>query len=161
MHDVGDLLDVLDLRQIGASVFEGRNGALDLPRVFGGQLVAQALVAAARTVAPPLVPQSLHATFLRPGRSGLANRFEVAHRSSPRTTVFRSASARGVLRSSQTASSSRSRAARPASVVIAARAAASVGRSGSGRRAWARPARRRRVLEAARTAASVSSSWLR
>nr|BFE61447.1 acyl-CoA thioesterase II [Dactylosporangium thailandense] len=70
---------MLDLRRIGASVFEGRNGALDLPRVFGGQLAAQALVAAARTVAPPLVPQSLHATFLRPGRCGLANRFEVTH----------------------------------------------------------------------------------
>ncbi|GAA4261133.1 acyl-CoA thioesterase [Dactylosporangium darangshiense] len=76
-HDTADLLDVLDLRRVGEHTFEGRNSALDLPRVFGGQLAAQALVAAGRTVAPPHVPQSLHATFLRPGRPERPTRFTV------------------------------------------------------------------------------------
>src|SRR6478672_4858609 len=38
-----------------------------LQRVFGGQVAAQALVAGARTVEPPLAVHSLHSYFLRPG----------------------------------------------------------------------------------------------
>src|SRR5690242_5373817 len=38
-----------------------------LQRVFGGQVAAQALVAGARTVEPPLGVHSLHSYFLRPG----------------------------------------------------------------------------------------------
>ncbi|MEU7868744.1 acyl-CoA thioesterase domain-containing protein [Dactylosporangium sp. NPDC049140] len=102
MHDVSDLLEVLDLRPVGDSVFEGRNSALDLPRVFGGQLAAQALVAAARTVPSRQLPQSLHATFLRPGRPEAVNRFAVEHvrdgRSRTTRTVTATQDGREVLR---------------------------------------------------------------
>ena len=39
----------------------------DLPRLFGGQVLAQALVAAAHTVDPVKSPHSLHGYFLRAG----------------------------------------------------------------------------------------------
>ncbi len=41
-----------------------------MPRVFGGQVAAQALVAAGRTVPADRPPHSLHAYFLRPGDPG-------------------------------------------------------------------------------------------
>ncbi|GIJ55680.1 acyl-CoA thioesterase [Virgisporangium aurantiacum] len=76
-HDLGDLLDVLDLKAVAADRFVGRNAALDLPRVFGGQVAAQALVAAGRTVDSGRTPQSLHADFLRPGRPEVHTEFVV------------------------------------------------------------------------------------
>lgn len=76
-HDLADLLEVLDLKQIADGRFVGRNAALDMPRVFGGQVAAQALVAAGRTVASGRTPQSLHADFLRPGRSEVPTEFVV------------------------------------------------------------------------------------
>src|SRR6185369_14320321 len=45
----------------------GPGGELDLPRIFGGQVLAQALVAAARTVEPAKAAHSLHGYFLRAG----------------------------------------------------------------------------------------------
>ncbi|WP_275464582.1 acyl-CoA thioesterase [Streptomyces noursei] len=77
------LLDLLALEQIEQDIFRGQSRASVVPRVFGGQVAAQALVAAGRTVpaarpqalhsgraggAP--IPHSLHAYFLRPGDSG-------------------------------------------------------------------------------------------
>lgn len=76
-HDLADLLEVLDLKQTADDRFVGRNAALDLPRVFGGQVAAQALVAAGRTVPADRTPQSLHADFLRPGRSEVPTEFVV------------------------------------------------------------------------------------
>lgn len=43
---------------------------LDLPRVFGGQVAAQALVAAGRTVHGGRTPRSLHADLHRRRRDG-------------------------------------------------------------------------------------------
>lgn len=45
-----DLLDLLDLEQIEENIFRGHSRAAVVPRVFGGQVAAQALVAAGRTV---------------------------------------------------------------------------------------------------------------
>src|SRR5690606_38493205 len=44
------LLDLLDLEQIEENIFRGRSRSAVVPRVFGGQVAAQALVAAGRTV---------------------------------------------------------------------------------------------------------------
>lgn len=41
------------------------------PRLFGGLIAAQALAAAAATVAPGRLPQSLHAYFIKGGRVGV------------------------------------------------------------------------------------------
>ncbi|MFF0625415.1 acyl-CoA thioesterase [Streptomyces sp. NPDC004296] len=64
------LLDLLDLEPIEQDIFRGRSRASVVPRVFGGQVAAQALVAAGRTVPADRPPHSLHAYFLRPGDPG-------------------------------------------------------------------------------------------
>ena len=67
-HAVDDLVRLLDLERIELNVFRGISPDVKLQRVFGGQVAGQALVAAARTVAPEHgVIHSLHAYFLRPG----------------------------------------------------------------------------------------------
>jgi acyl-CoA thioesterase-2 len=64
------LLDLLDLEQIEENIFRGQSQSAVVPRVFGGQVAAQALVAAGRTVSPDRLAHSLHAYFLRPGDPG-------------------------------------------------------------------------------------------
>ncbi|MEU5099012.1 acyl-CoA thioesterase II [Streptomyces sp. NPDC020996] len=65
-----DLLDLLDLEQIEENIFRGSSRPSLVPRVFGGQVAAQALVAAGRTVPADRPAHSLHAYFLRPGDPG-------------------------------------------------------------------------------------------
>ncbi len=64
------LLDLLDLEPIEQDIFRGHSHASVIPRVFGGQVAAQALVAACRTVPEDRLPHSLHSYFLRPGDPG-------------------------------------------------------------------------------------------
>ncbi|MFF2651523.1 acyl-CoA thioesterase [Streptomyces sp. NPDC058045] len=64
------LLDLLDLEQIERDIFRGRSTSAVIPRVFGGQVAAQALVAAGRTVPEGRDAHSLHSYFLRPGDPG-------------------------------------------------------------------------------------------
>ncbi|MFD0383872.1 acyl-CoA thioesterase [Streptomyces stramineus] len=65
-----DLLDLLDLERVEQDIFRGTSRPSVVPRVFGGQVAAQALVAAGRTVCADRLPHSLHAYFLRPGDPG-------------------------------------------------------------------------------------------
>lgn len=65
-----DLLDLLDLERIEQDTFRGESRASIVPRVFGGQVAAQALVAAGRTVPADRLAHSLHAYFLRAGDPG-------------------------------------------------------------------------------------------
>ena len=65
-----ELLEILDLEEIELDIFRGRNESERRGRLFGGQVAAQALVAAGRTVeARPA--HSLHGYFLRPGDPSL------------------------------------------------------------------------------------------
>ncbi|MYX08256.1 acyl-CoA thioesterase II [Streptomyces sp. SID8375] len=64
------LLGLLALERIEQDIFRGESRASVVPRVFGGQVAAQALVAAGRTVPADRPPHSLHAYFLRPGDPG-------------------------------------------------------------------------------------------
>ncbi|GGV32161.1 acyl-CoA thioesterase II [Streptomyces longisporoflavus] len=64
------LLDLLDLEQIEEDIFRGESRSALVPRVFGGQVAAQALVAAGRTVPADRPAHSLHAYFLRAGDPG-------------------------------------------------------------------------------------------
>ncbi|HET6357819.1 acyl-CoA thioesterase II [Streptomyces sp.] len=66
-----ELLDLLDLEQIEQDIFRGRSRSAIVPRVFGGQVAAQALVAAGRTVPDDRTAHSLHAYFLRMGDPGV------------------------------------------------------------------------------------------
>src|SRR3974390_3244367 len=62
------LLSILDLEQLEMNLFRGRSPQVGWQRVFGGQVIGQALVAACRTVdAAGRPPHSLHAYFLLGG----------------------------------------------------------------------------------------------
>ncbi|MEV0799567.1 acyl-CoA thioesterase II [Kribbella sp. NPDC050281] len=62
-----DLVELLDLEMIEVDLFRGRQPETSLQRVFGGQVLGQALAAASRTVDPERVVHSLHGYFLRAG----------------------------------------------------------------------------------------------
>jgi len=65
------LPQILDLEQVELLHFRGRSRPVAETRVFGGEVAAQALTAAARTVTDPdRTVHSLHAYFLRPGDPG-------------------------------------------------------------------------------------------
>ncbi|CAM5297178.1 acyl-CoA thioesterase [Leifsonia shinshuensis] len=65
------LLAALDLTDTGArtseDIFTGPSQWMPLGRVFGGQVLAQSIVAATRTVADDRSIHSMHGYFLRPG----------------------------------------------------------------------------------------------
>ena len=63
---VREVLEVLDLEALEVNLFRGRSPQSSWQRVFGGQVIGQALVAATRTVEDRPV-HSLHAYFLLPG----------------------------------------------------------------------------------------------
>jgi len=72
-----ELLDILDLEQLEHHLYRGRSPKLDWQRVFGGQTIAQALVAAQRTVEPERQVHSLHGYFMRPGDTKVPIVYEV------------------------------------------------------------------------------------
>ena len=63
---VDDLLSILDLEHLEVNLFRGRSPQVGWQRVFGGQVIGQALVAATRTV-DDRPPHSMHAYFLLAG----------------------------------------------------------------------------------------------
>src|SRR5262245_66694989 len=68
MSAVKTLLDILDLEQLEVNLFRGRSPQVTWQRVFGGQVIGQALVAACRTVdVKERPPHSMHAYFLLAG----------------------------------------------------------------------------------------------
>jgi acyl-CoA thioesterase-2 len=71
-----DLVALLDLEPVGVDRYLGRTPDMGWARVYGGQVVAQALVAASRTVADR-APHSLHAYFLLAGDPAEPILFEV------------------------------------------------------------------------------------
>ena len=64
---VRELVDLLDLEPLEVNIYRGRNRDIGTGRVFGGQVLAQALVAARRTVDEPREAHSLHGYFILPG----------------------------------------------------------------------------------------------
>ena len=65
-HRVRELLDLMTLEPLEVNLFRGESRDIGTPRVFGGQVLAQALLAASQTVEDRMV-HSLHAYFLRAG----------------------------------------------------------------------------------------------
>jgi len=78
---VGDALDellaLLELEALEVNLFRGLSPHEERQRVFGGQVAAQALVAAGRTVGEDRPVHSLHAYFLRPGDPNIPIVYEV------------------------------------------------------------------------------------
>jgi acyl-CoA thioesterase-2 len=68
MRDVlSELIEILRLERIEENIFRGQSQNLGWGRVFGGQVVGQALSAAEQTVPEGRAVHSLHGYFLRPG----------------------------------------------------------------------------------------------
>ena len=67
MFMLDEFLSKMHVEEIDTLLFSGDPLEMGLPRVFGGQVLGQALNAAVRTVDPARRPHSLHAYFLRPG----------------------------------------------------------------------------------------------
>jgi len=66
-YPLTELLDLLDLEPLEVNIYRGKNRDIGTGRVFGGQVLAQALVAARRTVDEPREAHSLHGYFILPG----------------------------------------------------------------------------------------------
>ncbi|MHA6511607.1 acyl-CoA thioesterase [Tessaracoccus sp. Z1128] len=75
--DVTELIALFDLHATGENRFRGPHPTTLLQRLFGGQVLGQTLVAAARTVPADRVVHSLNAYFLRPGAIDQPLDFEV------------------------------------------------------------------------------------
>lgn len=75
---VGWLVRLLDVKPAGEDHFTGRRKRGGVGRVFGGQVIAQALAAAEATVDPDRACHSLHAYFLRGGSEDHEIDFAVA-----------------------------------------------------------------------------------
>ena len=71
-----ELVSLLDLERIETNIFRGRSPPSAWQRVFGGLVISQALVAAARTVETKS-PHSLHGYFILPGDPSLPIVYEV------------------------------------------------------------------------------------
>ena len=74
---VTNLLEILDLERLEENLFRGVSPQDGWQRVYGGQVLGQALVAAVRTVPEERVAHSLHAYFLLPGDPAVPIIYEV------------------------------------------------------------------------------------
>ena len=71
------LVDLLDVEEIDRDLYRGKRQPGGIGRVFGGQVIAQALQAAQRSTDAPKVAHSLHAYFMRPGNEDFPIIFRV------------------------------------------------------------------------------------
>ena len=67
---LADLLRLLELERIEDNIFRGESRDIGSSRVFGGQVLGQALTAASYTVPDERTVHSIHAYFLRSGDVG-------------------------------------------------------------------------------------------
>lgn len=71
------LMRVLDLEPLEHNLFRGNSPDAGWQRVFGGQVIGQALMAACKTVDHDRQPHSLHGYFMRPGDPAIPIIYEV------------------------------------------------------------------------------------
>ncbi|MGB4951431.1 MAG: acyl-CoA thioesterase II, partial [Rhizobiaceae bacterium] len=74
---VAELLNILDLETLEQNLFRGISPKVGWQRVFGGQVIGQALVAAQRTMSSDRQVHSLHCYFMRPGDPAVPIIYEV------------------------------------------------------------------------------------
>jgi acyl-CoA thioesterase II len=81
LDPIASLLEVLDLHSSDArtteDIFTGVSQPMPLGRVYGGQVLAQTIVAAQRTVPAERIAHSMHGYFLRPGDASAGITFAV------------------------------------------------------------------------------------
>ena len=78
MNSITDLIDILTLEDIGNNQYNGVSKTIGSPNVFGGQVLAQSLNAAYRTVPKERILHSLHSYFLEAGDLTKPITYEVA-----------------------------------------------------------------------------------
>lgn len=76
MAETNELLDILDLEALDLDLYRGATPAYETRRIYGGQVVAQALSAAYRTIEGRHC-HSMHAYFIRPGDPKIPILFQV------------------------------------------------------------------------------------
>jgi len=74
---VATIHEVLTVEHVEGDVFRGSSPNTSLQRTFGGQVAAQALVAAVHTVRDGMQVHSLHGYFLRPGQPKAPTTYQV------------------------------------------------------------------------------------
>ncbi len=74
---IQELLQLMQLEQLEQDIFRGESRNIVGKRVFGGQVLAQALLAASRTVDAGRQAHSLQAYFLRPGDASAPIQYRV------------------------------------------------------------------------------------
>ena len=84
-----ELVELLDLETIDDDLFRGPQMPTTRPIVFGGQVAAQALVAASRTVDAEFSVHSLHSYFLQPGDPSVPTIYDVENLRDGRSFVTR------------------------------------------------------------------------
>ena len=67
MTGIDDLLSMLDVTETSENEFTGLSKTIGSPNVFGGQVLAQAINAAYKSIRNERILHSLHAYFLEPG----------------------------------------------------------------------------------------------
>ncbi len=72
-----DFLSVMNLEQHGQDTWVGLSADYSWGRIFGGQVIAQGLMAALHTTEDGFNPHSVHAYFIRAGEPSEPVRFEV------------------------------------------------------------------------------------
>lgn len=77
MTDVNKLIQLIKLERLSDTIFLGQNYLSPWKRVFGGQVLAQALSAATQTVSEDRLVHSLHSYFLLAGDINVPIVFEV------------------------------------------------------------------------------------
>ena len=88
------LAAVLSIDQAGPDEYTGHCPAQAFDRIYGGQLAAQAMLSAARTIRPGMNPVSVHTNFLRIGRAREPVTYSVERASDGRTLTSRVVHAR-------------------------------------------------------------------
>jgi acyl-CoA thioesterase-2 len=66
-----DLVALLELEPLEHNIYRGQNRDIGSGRIYGGQVLAQALVAAQRTVEEDRLVHSMHGYFILPGDLGI------------------------------------------------------------------------------------------
>lgn len=91
---VPELVTLLELEDLDVDLFRGRQPDTTRQRVFGGQVAAQAVVAAIRSVEERMVMHSMHSYFLRPGDTSVPIIYDVERIRDGRSFVTRRVMAR-------------------------------------------------------------------
>jgi len=78
MNNSKELIELLDLKEIENNVFSGESVTIGSPNVFGGQVLAQAVNAAYRTIKENRFINSLHSYFLEAGDLTIPINYHVA-----------------------------------------------------------------------------------